>query len=130
MLASIDGKITDVNNQPVLATTVCLYSNDKKIWCGSNENGLFGGPVLPGSYQLRIGAVGYKSVIQSFSIDNQTTIHFTITLAMVSSLAVFEIHSKIKLTNEEINRIKKCVAGTDDFSKCGKKDVYFIMLQI
>ncbi len=130
VLTSIQGEVRDNSGKPIAYPTICLDSNNAKIWCITKSDGMFDRPVAAGSYTLSADAVGYKSFAYNFSIAYQTTIHFNIMLATAQSLDEYEIHSRVKLTGGDIKRIKACAVGREDFYKCGKTNVYVVLMQI
>jgi uncharacterized small protein (DUF1192 family) len=131
ILTSVRGEVKDAYNKPISFPTICLDSNNKRVWCDIGRvDGTFSRALHPGNYQLIVGGVGNKSASISFSIRNQTTVHFNISLAQDASLAVYEIHSKIKLPKGKIDRIKSCVNRKKDLRGCAEKYLYYVVEQI
>jgi hypothetical protein len=128
-ITSIKGEVKDAANKPISFASIYLYSADTVVWHVIKPAAVFDRPLQPGSYRLSVGAIGYKPFAYNFSIGRKATMHFDVVLAPAASNVVYEIHSKIKLTKEDINGIKKCVAGNDEL-ECSKKDVYYVWVQI
>ncbi len=128
-LTSIDGTVNDNSGKRIRYSTICLDSAGKTLWCNINERGKFDRQIAPGSYKLSVGEVGYKPIAQNFSIGKQTTIHFDIALAATPSLTVFDVHSKLKLSQKKIDQIRNCLT-TKNLTSCEEKNVYFIMIEI
>lgn len=130
ILTSIDGIVKDYNGKAVEYLTVCIDSNGKTVSCNIRERGTFDKVIAPGDYVLITAKVGYKTLQQHFSIKEQSTLHFNITLARAPSLAVINIYSKRKLSKKEINEIKENEFNNKPLKSTIKKKDFFIMQEI
>jgi hypothetical protein len=107
-----------------------IYGNEEIVFCTRFPNGKFDTTIKPGSYVLSITSEDGSYSDINFIIEEGQHFNFNIHLSISQSLDIYDIHSKRKLTKDEIEKIKKCVKGKNNLSGCAEKNVYFVDMEI
>ena len=127
---SFKGTIMDYKKQPIAFATILLKNKDNSFYTMADENGQFEIVASPGIYELSCSAVNYASLSESIKIDEEYDYILKIQLRSSLSHAIYNIYSKRKLTNQEIEGIKSCVIqNRDNPNKC-RKNEYYILIEI
>jgi hypothetical protein len=98
----------------------------------SDFNGTTNTKLEKGKYRIEVSAMNYDKFELAFEINEEQYIELKIKLGLAPELTVYQIDSKIKLTEYEILEIIKCVKKNqpDFYESCSEKSKYLIMKQI
>jgi hypothetical protein len=129
-LTSIVGYIKNGAGVNIDSPLVWLMDKNRKAFQFFCRNGKIDTTIIPGNYFISIYANYYITIDTSFSIGNNTTMHFDIVLAENHSLMIYDILSKVKLKPAEVEQIKACFFEKKNKEACEKKGVYFIAIEI
>ncbi len=130
-IQKINGKVIDNKLQPLSFLTIILKSKDTTIYKTTKDKGLFEINTKPSTYVLTISGVNYISMTKTLVIDNRINYNLRIKLARQTPLTWYDIHSKKKISKEDIDKIKKCVEANETKPiKCGRKNEYYITIEI
>jgi len=130
-ISTIKAVINNYQSKPIGFLTIIFKNVDTTIKTITNEKGLFSLNVKPSNYELTILGVGYKTLIKQLSIDKNNNYNIAINLARQSVMNLYDIHSRKKLSQADIDNIKNCIQNNEQsLDKCKKKYDYYITLEI
>ena len=130
-LVTLKGKITNNKSEPLSFLTISIKSKDSTFYLTTNNEGFFETSIKPSLYELIIDGVGYKSFKISVNANGESNFNFKLILSKSKPLEWFDIYSKKELCQQEIEEIKKCVqSNNQNVSKCRKKNLYYVLIEI
>lgn len=135
----IKGFFVDNKDSIIPYVLVCLLdSNDNKITCITSINGEFS--ITATLSKFKIYAENYLATgfhipfLQEFELNQSQTLSLKIKLGEPKENTVYQINSKDKLTNQEVEEIIKCIKQNrnkhNSYSPCINKKRYTIVTQI
>jgi len=115
----VNVKFENVENDSTITLTPDLYGKTKT-------------KLVKGKFRLEVSSTNYDKFELTFEINEEQYIELKIKLGLAPELTVYQIDSKIKLTEYEILEIMKCVKKNqlDFYESCSEKNKYLIMKQI
>ena len=129
----ISGVVTGAKKLPLSGSSIIFKRIDSpsKFSTTTNHNGQFEIVLNAGDYEVSISEVGHSSVNSSLKVTAQTNLKLTAVLANNTIMEWYNVNSKKELSNDELETIKKCVQQNPDKpAKCGKKDEFYITIEI
>lgn len=121
-------ELKDCKNSPIPFATVLLKRNDSlPVYSLLDEKGRISMPLTEGEYTLTISSAGSESFIRKVTLKQYYKQHLTIVLQARSFTEHYTVSSKIKLTEKDIDKIKRCITIANGIAyKCGEKREYVI----
>jgi len=127
---TIRGIVLDSKQEPEGYITIVLKNRDTIISTTTDGYGYFELKVKPSNYQMRFVGLGYKLPAYKIDMNGNYFTNFKIILYQTSD-EWYNINSVRELTIQQINEIKQCVTlNLADLSQCGKKNKFYIMMEI
>jgi len=129
--STVTAVIKNYQSKPIGFLTVIFKDADTTIKTMTNESGLFSIKLKPSNYAITIAGINYKALTKQIHVDTNNDFNLTITLARQTPMNWYNIHSRKKLSQADIDNIKNCIENNEQsFDKCKKKYDYYITLEI
>lgn len=115
-------------NEKLSFANVIIQSKDTVIQTTTDIDGNLKINLKTGHYAISINYLRYKPFVKYFKI--YAGVKMRIILARGPSLTIYEIHSRVKLKENELDQIKKCIEQNRELKDCGSKNKFYITMQI
>jgi hypothetical protein len=133
----LSGQIFDKINNPISGVSIKIISKTKAFnkQIQADFDGNFKTELPIGDYSIEINYPGYDQFKTDFRIKENSTTDFNIKLGLEQELPIYQIDSKIELTENKISEIIDCVNGKRELksfstTECSEKNRYKVTMQI